>query len=85
MDSVTCSRGVRPIVMGDCPPVLKALLEKRFAWQECVADAAVKGDRNAALQALTLDEMAIWPRMSAAMLDELLAGSRDLLPQFFKR
>ncbi|MFH1708850.1 MAG: hypothetical protein ABIF71_13175 [Planctomycetota bacterium] len=85
VEAVTCSRGVRPMVMGDCPPVLKAMLEKRFAWQECVADAAVTGDRQAALQALMLDEMAIWPRKSAAMLDELLAGSRDLLPQFFRR
>ena len=70
---------------GELAGVLKGLLEKRFVWQELVADAAVKGDRNLALQALLLDEMAIRPEKAEAMLDELLLASRDLLPQFFDR
>lgn len=74
---------MRPIQTGEAPLVLKGLLEKRFAWHELVADAAVKGDRNLALQALLLDEMAILPEQSEAMLDELLLASKDLLPQFF--
>jgi alpha-galactosidase len=67
------------------PPVLKGMLEKRFAWQELVADAAVTGDRNLALQAMLLDEMAIWPEQAEAMLDELLEASRPLLGQFFRK
>ena len=59
------------------------MLEKRFAWQELVADAAVTGDRNLAMQALMLDEMAIFPDKAEPMLDELLEASRGLLPQFF--
>jgi alpha-galactosidase/6-phospho-beta-glucosidase family protein len=69
--------------MGEAPPLLKALLERRFVWQELVADAAVNGDRIAALQALMVDDMAILPDKAEKMLDELLAASRDLLPQFF--
>ena len=65
------------------PVVLKGMLEKRFAWQELVADAAVTGDRNLAMQALMLDEMAIFPDKAEPMLDELLEASRGLLPQFF--
>ncbi len=84
VEAVTGSRGVRPLVMGEAPPVLKGILEKRFAWQELVADAAVKGDRNLALQALMVDEMAIRPEKARAMLDELLEASKDLLPQFFQ-
>jgi alpha-galactosidase len=83
VEAVTDSRGVRPIHMGDAPLVLKGLLEKRFVWQELVADAAAKGDRNLALQALLVDEMAIWPDKAEAMLDELLEASRPLLPAFF--
>ena len=82
VEGVTDSRGVRAIQMGECPLVLKGMLEKRFVWQELVADAAVKGDRNLALQALLVDEMAILPKQAEAMLDELLAASKDLLPQF---
>ncbi|MCX6991750.1 MAG: hypothetical protein NT011_01255 [Kiritimatiellaeota bacterium] len=79
---VTDSTGVKPIVQKEAPLILKGMLEKRFVWQELVADAGVKGDRQAALQALMVDEMAIWPNKAKPMLDELLHASRDLLPQF---
>ena len=70
-------------VLGEAPPMLKAILEKRFVWHELVADAAVKGDRRLALQALMIDEMSIHPDKSEQMLDELLNASKALLPQFF--
>jgi len=82
LQGVTDSTGVRGIHMGEAPIHLKGILEKRFAWQELVADAGVEGDRNLALQALLLDEMAIMPDKAEAMLDELLTASKDLLPQF---
>lgn len=82
IDGVTDSCGVRGVQMGEAPLYLKGFLEKRIAWQELVADAAVKGDRNLALQALLLDEMAIVPEKTEKMLDELLEASKDLLPQF---
>jgi len=85
VEAVTDSSGVRALCMGNAPPVLKGILEKRFVWQELVADAAVKGDRKLALQALLVDEMAIWPDKAEAMLDELLDASRELLPQFFSK
>ena len=82
IEAVTDSRGVRPVYMGEAPLVLKGILEKRFVWQELVADSAVHGDRQLALQAMMVDEMAIWPDRAEAMLDELLAASKALLPQF---
>ncbi len=83
LEGVTDSGGVRAIQVGEAPPVLKGILEKRFVWHELVADAGVKGDRNQVLQALLVDEMAILPEKAEAMLDELLLASKDLLPQFF--
>lgn len=82
VEAVTDSQGVRNLYMDQAPTHLKGILEKRFAWHDLVADAAVKGDRNLALQALLLDEMAIMPDKAEAMLNELLLASRDLLPQF---
>ena len=82
VEGVTDSMGVRGIQVGDAPLHLKGILEKRFVWHELVADAAVKGDKGLALQALLLDEMAILPEQAEAMLDELLAASKPLLPQF---
>ncbi|MBI5723855.1 MAG: hypothetical protein HZA50_07855 [Planctomycetes bacterium] len=85
IETVTDSRGVRGVRMDKCPITLKAILEKRFIWQELVADAAVTGDRKLALQALLIDELAVWPEKASAMLDELLNASRELLPQFFRK
>ena len=82
VQAVTESTGVRALQMGPAPQPLKGMLEKRFAWQELVADAGVKGDRNLALQALLLDEMAIHPDKAEPMLDELLTASKDLLYAF---
>lgn len=83
VEAVTDSCGVRPVHMGQAPAVLRGILEKRFVWHELVVDAAVKGDRNLALQALMVDEMAILPEKTELMLNELLIASQDLLPQFF--
>ncbi len=83
IEGVTDSQGVRGVCVGEAPTSLMGLLTKRIAWQELVADAAVKGDRNLALQAMLLDEMAILPEKAETMLDELLAASRPMLPRFF--
>jgi len=82
IEAVTDSCGVRGIYIGEAPVSLKGILEKRIAWQELVVDAGMKGDRNLALQALLLDEMAILPEKAEQMLSELLATSKDMLPQF---
>jgi len=82
MEGVTDSCGVRGIYTGKAPMSLMGLLQKRIAWQELVADAGATGNRNLVLQALLLDEAAIIPEKSEAMLDELLAASKELLPQF---
>ena len=82
IEGVTDSCGVRGVYMGEAPLALMGLLHKRIAWQELVVDAGVRGDRKLALQALLLDEMAILPEKAEAMLDELLASSKQMLPQF---
>ena len=73
---------LRPVYLGPAPVVLKGHLEKIIAWQETVTDAAVKGNKNIALQALMLDPLGINPHRSEKMLAELLANSRTYLPQF---
>lgn len=85
VEGVTDSTGARGIQVGDAPVALKGILEKRCAWQELVADAAVTGSRRTALEAMMVDEMALLPEKAEAMLDELLAASRDLLPRFFPK
>lgn len=82
IEGATNSRGIQPIYIGEAPTALKGQLEKIIAWQELVADAAAKGDRQQAMQALMLDPMGILPDKAEAMLNELLANSKRFLPQF---
>jgi alpha-galactosidase len=82
IEGISEAGGVRGVYMGEAPLVLEALLHRRIIWQELVADAAVKGDRNLALQALLIDDMAVRPELAEAMLDELLVASKAMLPQF---
>jgi len=82
VEGVTDFGGVRGLQMGEAPPVLKGMLEKRIVWHELVADAAVTGDRDLVVQACLMDEMSIPPDRTEAMVDELLAASKDLLPRF---
>jgi len=82
VECVADSCGVRPVHMGEAPLALEGLLRKWIAWQEMVVEAAVKGDRNLALQALMLDEQAIPPNKAEGLLEELLQNSKGLLPQF---
>ena len=85
VEAVTDSAGVRPLWAGEAPLPLEALLRKRIAWQEMVVDAAVKGDRKLALQAMQIDECAIPPKMADEMLKELFANNKGMVPTFEKK
>jgi alpha-galactosidase/6-phospho-beta-glucosidase family protein len=49
-----------------------------------VVEAAVHGDRHAALQALLLDPLITSSATAEKLLDELLTVHADALPQFGK-
>jgi len=84
IEGVTDSHGIRGVYMGEAPIALKGLLESTIAYQEVVVDAAIKGSKQLALQALMLDKMAILPDKAEAMLNALLVNSKNFLPQFKK-
>lgn len=69
------------------PPAILAQIQRHVAVQEMTVEAAMKGDRNLALQALLNDPLCgIIPdyRNVAKMLDEMLSANRKWLPQFSK-
>ena len=76
--SAVAMASVVPSLTGTFVEMCESYLEQT----PLVVDAGVKGDKNLALQALLLDEMAILPEKSEQMLSELLAVSKDMLPQF---
>ncbi|MFZ2520209.1 MAG: 6-phospho-beta-glucosidase, partial [Anaerolineae bacterium] len=57
-------------------------LQQRSAIASLTVEAAVHGDRQAALQALLLDPVVNSYTAAAALLDDLLAAQAGYLPTF---
>ena len=74
--------GVHGVHVGQLPIGLAAILRREIDIQELVVEAGVKGDRNAALQALLLDPNVHSYVQAQHMLDELLSVHAKYLPQF---
>jgi len=74
--------GVHGVAVGPLPEPIAALCRTQIAVIDRVVEAGVHGDRTAALQALLLDPVISSISQAEAILDELLAVHRDLLPQF---
>jgi len=76
------AEGVRGRDRATVPPVVAELLRRHVATQELTVEAAVRADRDLAVQAFTIDPLAgrgDW-RATEAMADELLAGTARWLP-----
>ena len=79
---VVTAHGILPLRVPPLPPAITALLNQQVAIQDRVVEAAVHGDRTAALQALLLDPLVTSYADAEKMLDELLSAHKDLLPAF---
>ncbi|MGB8645767.1 MAG: alpha-glucosidase/alpha-galactosidase [Anaerolineae bacterium] len=82
--ALVSGRGVTPLAIGALPPAITAALNQQIAIQDRVVEAAVHGDRQAALQALVLDPLVTSYAAAEQMLDELLAVHAAYLPAFQK-
>ena len=74
--------GVRGLAVGPLPEGIAILCRRQMELASMAVDAAVRGDRALALQALVLDPVVPDPGAARAILDELLAAERPWLPQF---
>ncbi len=80
--AVVGTNGALPLRVSPLPPALAAILNQQVAIQDRVVEAAVHGDRQAALQALLLDPLTASYADCERMLDELLAVHAAYLPRF---
>jgi alpha-galactosidase len=68
--------------MGEMPQAIAGVLEHQLYIMDLVVKAAVEGDRQAALEALSIDPNVPSPDVAAKILDEMLILQKDYLPQF---
>jgi len=75
--------GLHPLPAEPLPPVCFGLLAHVKSFELLTVEAAVRGDRRAALQALLAHPLGPPADAAPAVLDDLLQTNRDYLPQFF--
>lgn len=83
---VSCDAyGFHPVHFGALPEAAAAWTNLYGAVQSLTVEAAMKGDRGLALQALLMDPLMYSFDVDEAgqMLDEMLEASRPVLPRFF--
>lgn len=82
---VVGAQGACGLAVGALTPGVLSTLSRHVLVQEITVDAALKGDRDLALQALLMDPLTVRNFADArAMMDELLAANARYLPQFFQ-
>jgi len=80
--AVVDGSGIRLIHIGDLPAPLAASCRRDIEQMELTVEAAVRGDRRLALQAMLLDPVIDSVCTAERVLDEMLKQQAEYLPQF---
>lgn len=76
--------GPRPINMGSLPVAAAGLVQQIKSFERTAAQAAVSGDYNQALLALTINPLIPSDTAAKKILDEMLEAHKEHLPLFFE-
>jgi 6-phospho-beta-glucosidase len=83
VNAVICAEGAFPIQpRTSISPQIRGLLQAVKAYEELAVEAAVHGNRDIALQALTIHPLVGCMDKAAALLEDILREHKDDLPQF---
>ncbi|RFU69911.1 6-phospho-beta-glucosidase [Bacillus sp. V59.32b] len=77
--------GPKPIVMGDLPVPVRGLVQQIKSFERVTAEAAVTGDYNTALLAMTINPLTPSDTIGKQILDEMMEAHKEHLPQFFSK
>lgn len=82
--AVVSGTGIQGLSMGWLPEPIAELCRREITVVQLGVDAAVNGDRQAALQCLLLDPVITDLDVAQQVLDDYLESYRDYLPQFWQ-
>ena len=74
--------GAHPLHIGHTPLAIRGLLQNVKAYEQLTIEAAIYGDYNKALQALTIHPLVNSASIARSILDDILAENEAYLPQF---
>ncbi|AOH54990.1 6-phospho-beta-glucosidase [Peribacillus muralis] len=83
INCVITKEGPRPIAIGDLPVAVRGLVQQIKSFERVAAEAAVTGDYQTALVAMTINPLVPSDTIAKKILDEMLEAHKDDLPQFF--
>jgi 6-phospho-beta-glucosidase len=81
---VITKEGPKPIVMGDLPVAVRGLVQQIKSFERVACEAAVKGDYDLAVLALTINPLVASDKIAKQIVDEMIEAHKKYLPQFFK-
>nr|WP_263327684.1 6-phospho-beta-glucosidase [Neobacillus sp. Marseille-Q6967] len=81
---IITKEGPKPIVMGDIPVAARGLVQQIKSFERIACEAAVEGNYDKAVLALTINPLVNSDALAKKIVDEMLEAHKDYLPQFFK-
>ncbi|MCP8969418.1 6-phospho-beta-glucosidase [Ectobacillus ponti] len=84
VNCVITKEGPKPIAVGDLPVAVRGLVQQIKSFERVAAEAAVTGDYNKALLAMTINPLVPTDKIAKEILDEMLEAHKEYLPQFFQ-
>ncbi|WP_432699423.1 6-phospho-beta-glucosidase [Kluyvera cryocrescens] len=76
------SLGAHPLAYGRLPTAIRGLIQSVKAFEELTVDAAITGNRQTALLALSVHPLVPSAEIAEKILTDYLAANRDYLPQY---
>lgn len=76
------AQGIRPLTQKALPDAIRGLVQSVKTYERYAVQAAVNGDRGAAVMALTVHPLVCSWSLAERLVDAYLTTHRDMLPQF---
>lgn len=76
--------GPKPIAVGELPIQIRGLVQQMKSFERVAIEAAISGDYDQALLAMTINPLVPSDRVAKVILDEMLEAHKEHLPQFHK-
>lgn len=79
---VITKEGPKPVVMGDLPIPVRGLVQQIKSFERVACDAAITGDYNKAVLALTINPLVASDTIAKKIVNEMMEAHKKYLPQF---
>jgi len=83
--SIVRRSGIEPLSIGPMPLAVRGLVQAVKAYEELTVEAALRGDRGLALEALMANPLVGSYDKAKGYLERVLEADREYLPRFFSR